>query len=322
VKVLVTGASGFVGRALVHRLSSSADVDVFAGVRKRSDDIGASRSQVLLPDLSATGDWRHALAGIDVVAHLAARVHVMSDRAVDPLAEYRRVNVAGTLALAQQAAAVGVRRFVFFSSVKVHGEATPAGHAFREEDALTPTDPYGISKAEAEAALFALGKDTGMEVVVIRPPLVYGPGVRANFLAMMRWLARGVPLPLGAIHDNRRSLVAIDNLVDLVATSLRHPAAANNVFLVSDGDDLSTTELLRRIAAAMRIHPRLIPVPTPLLSAGASAFGMRHIWQRLGGNLQVDISKARELLGWRPPVTVDEGLRRTVVSLAPEGVSA
>jgi nucleoside-diphosphate-sugar epimerase len=245
------------------------------------------------------------LIGVDIVVHLAARVHVMRDSATDPLAEFRRVNVAGTERLALAAATAGVRRFVFLSSVKVNGEKG----GYNESDPPAPQDAYGISKHEAELGLRVIAAETGMEVVIIRPPLVYGPGVKANFHVLLWAVARGVPLPLGAIH-NRRSLVALDNLVDIIVTCIDHPAAANQTFLVSDGEDLSTTELIRHLARAMGRPARLIPVPASVLMAGATLLGKREVAARLCGSLQVDITKARELLGWLPPITMDEGLRR------------
>ena len=238
----------------------------------------------------------------------------MHDTDGDPLAAYRVVNTEGTINLARQAAAAGVRRFVFISSVKVNGEETSPGQPFTEEDEPAPLDPYGISKLEAEQGLRDLATATGMEVVIIRPPLVYGPGVKANFLTMMRWLNKGVPLPFGAL-DNRRSLVALDNLVDFIITCIDHPAAAKQTFLVADGEDLSTTELLRRVGRAMGKPVRLIPVPMGLLQAGARLLGKQEMARRLCGSLQVDITKARTLLGWKPPVAVDEGLRRAVAGV-------
>ena len=242
--------------------------------------------------------------------HLAARVHVMNDKSPDPLAEFRRVNVEGTVALARQAAIAGVRRFVFLSSVKVNGEFTEAGHLFTEDDAPAPEDSYAVSKYEAEQLLRQIAAETGMEVVIIRPPLVYGPGVKANFESMMRCLARGVPLPLAAVTNNRRSLVALDNLVGLIVTCLNHPAAANQTFLVSDGKDLSTAQLLKRMGAAIGQPARLFYLPPTLLKLGASVLNRPGIYQRLCGSLQLDIAKTRQLLGWTPPVSVDEGLRR------------
>ena len=244
--------------------------------------------------------------------HSAARVHVMEDTEADPLMAFRAVNVDGTLNLARQAAAAGVKRFVFISSVKVNGESTPPGRSFTEADAPNPQDAYGQSKHEAEQGLRQLSAETGMEVVVTRPPLVYGPGVKANFAALMRAVQRGWPLPLGAVH-NQRSLVALDNLVDFIVTCITHPQAANQTFLVSDGQDLSTTELVRGMAQAAGVVPaRLLPVPVWALQAGASLLGKGDAVQRLCGNLQVDMSKARSLLGWVPPVSVEEGLRRAM----------
>lgn len=306
--ILVTGATGFVGRALIARLVERG-CPVRAAMRRAGAFTAAGASVVTVGDLSAQTDWSAALAGVEVVVHAAARVHVMQDAAADPLVEFRRINVQGTLQLARQAAAEGVRRFVFISSIKVNGEATQPGHPFTADDMPAPLDPYGVSKMEAEQGLREIAVQTGMEVVIIRPPLVYGPGVKANFQTMMRWLTGGVPLPLGAIN-NRRSLVALDNLVDLIVTCIDHPAAANQTFLVSDGEDLSTTQLLQRMGQALGKPARLIPVPTALLTLGAALIGKPAIAQRLCGSLQVDISKMRQLLGWTPPVSVDEGLKR------------
>jgi UDP-glucose 4-epimerase len=259
--------------------------------------------------LEPSTDWTAALDGVSAVIHCAARVHVMADTAADPLEEFRHVNVQGTLNLARQAAAAGVRRFVFVSSIKVNGEATQPGAPFTADDAPAPLDAYGVSKMEAEQGLRELAAQTGMEVIIIRPPLVYGPGVKANFAAKMRWLQRGVPLPLGAIH-NQRSLVALDNLVDLIVTCLTHPAAANQTFLVSDGEDVSTSELLRRMGQALDRPARLLPVPQSWLKLAAAMVGKSDVAQRLCGSLQVDISKTRQLLSWTPPLSLDQGLKR------------
>jgi nucleoside-diphosphate-sugar epimerase len=235
----------------------------------------------------------------------------MHDTAADPVTAFRAVNVDGTLNLARQAAAAGVKRFVFISSVKVNGESTALGRAFTEADLANPQDAYGQSKHEGEQGLRQLSVDTGMEVVVIRPPLVYRPGVKANFAALMRAVQRGWPLPLGAVH-NQRSFVALSNLVDFIVTCITHPQAANQTFLVSDGQDLSTTELVRGMAQVAGVPARLLPVPVWALQAGASLLGKGDVVQRLCGNLQVDISKARNLLGWVPPVSAEEGLRRAM----------
>lgn len=272
---------------------------------------------VAVGSLSSETDWTASVKDVDQIVHLAARVHVMNDKSPDPLAEFRRVNVEGTAALARQASAAGVRRFVFLSSIKVSGEFTEVGEAFTADDVSAPEDPYGVSKHEAEQLLRQISAETGMEVVIIRPPLVYGPGVKANFESMMRWLARGVPLPLAAVAQNRRSLVALDNLVDLIVTCLNHPAAANQTFLVSDGEDLSTAELLKRMGAAMGHPAHLFYLPPVLLKLGATILNKLGIYQRLCGSLQLDIAKTRDLLGWTPPVSVDEGLRRAVGGFRP-----
>jgi nucleoside-diphosphate-sugar epimerase len=310
MKVLITGANGFVGRALVARLDDKPDCTAVCAVRDPKGLAAVPVKVVQIPDLTANTDWSAALSGVEVVVHTAARVHVMNEQSADPLAEFRRVNVEGTLALARQAATAGVRRFVFLSSIKVNGEATEPGKPFTADQPPAPVDPYGISKLEAEQGLQELAAETGMDVVIIRPVLVYGPGVKGDFRSMLGWLRRGIPLPLGAI-DNRRSLVALDNLVDLIMTCTTHPAASNQVFLVSDDEDMSTTLLLQRMARAMATSSRLIPVPAGLIKAVAALLGRGDIAQRLCGSLQVDISKTKERLQWQPPVSVDTALRRT-----------
>ena len=306
---LITGASGFVGKSLCAAVLTRGLVvrTAMRSLRERCDDFEG----VLVGSIDAETHWTEALRGIDVVVHLAARVHVMDDASEDPLAEFRRINVAGALNLARQAAAVGVKRFVFISSVKVNGEHTEPGHAFTETDTPNPQDAYGLSKHEAEQGLRQVAAETGLEVVIIRPPLVYGPGVKANFAALMRAVQRGWPLPLGAVH-NQRSLVALDNLVDFIITCITHPQAADQTFLVSDGQDLSTTELVRGMARAAGVPVRLWPVPVWMLQAGAALLVKGDAVQRLCGNLQVNISKARRLLGWVAPVSVEEGLRRAM----------
>lgn len=313
--ILVTGATGFVGGAVIRRLLADDPAPrVVAAVRRSGLSWPGDVKAVQVGDLSPSTDWSAALSGITVVIHCAARVHVMQDTAADPLEEFRRVNVQGTLRLAGQAAAAGVRRFIFVSSIKANGEATQSGRPFTADDVPAPLDPYGVSKMEAEQALRELSAQTGMEVVIVRPPLVYGPGVKANFAAMMRWLRRGVPLPLGRI-ENARSMVARDNLADLLVTCVTHPAAAGQTFLVSDGEDVSTTELLRRMSKAMGRSARLLPVPGSWLELGAAMLGKRAVAQRLCGSLQVDIEKTRRLLGWRPPLTLDQGLKQAAEGL-------
>ena len=320
MNILLTGATGFVGNSLLLRLKNGDKNYNLSVVLRKLIAISPDMANRLLVDsLSNTTKWGTLLKGANVVIHCAARVHVMQDNSTDPLNEYRLVNVAGTLNLARQAAESGVKRFIFLSSIKVNGEQTDAGQAFTVDGATSPSDPYGISKLEAEQGLREIAATTGMELVIIRPPLVYGPGVKANFEKMVQWLSKGVPLPLANIQ-NKRSMVAIDNLVDLIVTCIDHPAAANQTFMVSDGDDLSTSDLLRRMAAALEPYTgkdaRLFYVPPALLTIGAKLVGKPDMAQRLCASLQVDISKTRKILGWKPPISVDEGLRRVAVGFA------
>ena len=303
---LVTGANGFVGAGIFERLHVALR-PVSGAVRNEPQRAGFVRSPAL-----KGGDWSRLLEGCDTLVHTAARVPATREAANDSLRDFRTVNVEGTLNLARQAAAAGVRRFVFISSVKVHGEQSLPAHPFTPTDAPSPKDAYGTSKAEAEAGLRAITAETDMDYVIIRPPLIYGPGVKGNFAAMMRAVARGLPLPFGAVTDNRRSLVALDNLVDLIVTCIDHPAAANQTFMVSDGEDLSTADLLRRLGVAMGKPARLLNIPPALLGAAAAMIGKRAVAQRLLGSLQVDISHTCSTLGWKPPISVDEGLRRAV----------
>jgi UDP-N-acetyl-alpha-D-quinovosamine dehydrogenase len=306
--ILVSGANGFLGRALVNR-GASDGLRLRAAVRRPGENWPSGVESALTEDLAAEGDWRTALDGVDAVVNCAARVHVMRDTSADPLAEFRRVNVAGTLNLARQAADAGVRRFIYISSIGVNGAET-FDMPFAAEDKAAPHSPYAVSKHEAELGLRRLAQETGLEVVIIRPPLVFGPGARGNFNTLLLIVYRGIPLPLGAIH-NKRSLVALDNLVDLIVICLHHPAAANQTFLVSDGEDLSTTVLLRRTGAALGKPARLIPVPVLVLRTAARLLGKVGLAQQLCGSLQVDISKTRDLLDWTPPVSVDHALMQT-----------
>ncbi len=313
--VFVTGASGFVGRGLVPRLLAGG-ARVRMAVREPDflrpvEPLPPGAERFVLGDLAALPDLRLAMAGVKAVVHLAARVHLMRDAAADPLAAYRAMNVEATLHLARAAADAGVRRFVFLSSVKALGESG----TFREDDLPQSSlrDPYGISKREAEDALRALGRERGLEVAIVRSPLVYGPGVGANFAALLRVVERGVPLPFARVR-NRRSLVARTNLADLLAVATEHPAAAGETFGVSDGEDLSTPDLIRRLARALGRPARLLPVPVVLLRALATVVGRRDAADRLLGSLTLDITKARTRLGWRPPVSVDEALRETALA--------
>jgi nucleoside-diphosphate-sugar epimerase len=303
MRVLVSGANGFIGRALCPHLAAIG-YKVVPIVRR---PCGIQGEHIIGEKFS----WHLALKDCDSVVHLAGRAHVMQDYERDPLHAFRTTNVDTTLALANKAAEAGVRRFVFLSTIKVNGEATTPGSRFKADDLPAPQDPYAISKWEAEQGLLEISQRTGLEVVIIRPPLVYGPGVKANFAALIRTVQRGWPLPLGAVH-NQRSLVALGNLVDFIITCTSHPAAANQTFLVSDGQDLSTTALVRGMAQAACVPARLLPVPVPVLRLAGRMMGKADAIDRLCGNLQVDSSKARDLLGWVPPVSVEEGLRRAV----------
>lgn len=294
MRILLTGASGFVGRSLVPTLEARAHEVRTAG----------RANGPALEDVDA--DWRPLLDGCDAVVHLAAMVHVMKDASA-LAGRFHAVNVEGTARLAAQAAKCGVNRFLLLSSVKVNGES---GH-LSESSPRIPIDPYGRSKRDAEDAVLGVGLRTGMEIVIVRPPLVYGPGVRANFAALAGAVKRGLPLPLGAIH-NRRSLVGVKNLSSLLATCLVHPKAANETFLVNDGDDLSTPELVRRMAEVLGQEPRLIRIPESLLIGVAALMGRRDEVRRLVGSLTVDIGKARDLLGWAPAISVDTGLREAL----------
>jgi nucleoside-diphosphate-sugar epimerase len=308
VKVLVTGASGFVGNALCGHLIERG-LTITGIVRHfPANPVPGVDYQIVL-GLSQSELWKEILVGVDVVVHCAARAHVMRDSEVEPLSVYREINVEGTRCLAEQAVSYGVKRFIYISSIKVNGEGT-SGHPFKANDTPSPEDSYGISKWEAEQVLQKIASNSKLEIVIIRPPLVYGPTVRANFLKLMRHVRSGLPSPLGAIH-NSRSFVALDNLVDLILTCLHHPAAIDQTFLVSDGDDLSTPELLRRIAKAFGKPLRLIPVPVFLLRTAALLLGKKDFFQRLCGSLQIDIGKAKQLLGWTPKFSVDEALLKT-----------
>ena len=306
--VLVTGVSGLVGKAIVASLMANSKFQVVRCLRSKESAHTYVGDRYF--DLSEPMTVP-PMEDVNVVIHSAARVHIMKEVEGDAVAEFRRANVDATLALAIHARDCGVARFIYISSVKVNGESTTPGQAFKADDTPSPQDAYGRSKYEAEQGLLRLAACCDMEVVIIRPPLIFGPGVKANFLSMMRWVRRGVPLPFGAIH-NQRSMVYLDNLVDLVLRCISHPAAANQIFLVSDPEPISTTLLLTMIANVMGLQPRLIPVPILLLQFAAGAIGMQTIVQRLTGSLLVDIEKNRVLLDWTPPVQTIDGLRATV----------
>lgn len=319
-RVVVTGANGFVGGAVVRFLSGDG-YEVRGAVRRRPmTPVGSAVFAV--GDIDGRTDWTAALQGCDAVVHTAARVHQMRDLSADPLTEFRRVNTEGTLRLAHDAVKAGVRRFVFLSSIKVNGEATVSGHPFRADGPTAPGDPYAVSKWEAESGLQEISRQSGLEVVVIRPTLVYGPGVKANFQSLLQAVRRGVPLPFGAVTDNRRSLVGLDNLTSLIACCVQHPDAAGRTFLVSDDEDVSTADLARRIGRALHRPARLLPVPPSVLMALGRLTGKSAAVGRLIGNLQVDIGPTIQRLGWRPPVSLDEGLLRAARAMPPRGPSA
>lgn len=306
-KLLVTGASGFVGHALC-RQAMSQGFQVRCVTRSTSSMAGVENTVV--GALDSKTDWGDALNGVDVVIHLAARVHVMRDISSNPLEEYRRTNVEGTERLAYFAAERGVKRLVFVSSVKVNGEATYGGNKFSEQDASIPIDPYGISKMEAEQVLNRVAKETGLEIVNVRPPLVYGEGVKGNFSQMLRALAMRIPLPLGSVH-NLRSLIYVGNLADALIVCATHPAAAGQTYLVSDGEDISTPDLLRRLGAEMYRPARLFSCPAAWLKLAARLSGKQDQLERLSGSLQIDSGKIRRDLNWIPPHSMQQGLRAT-----------
>jgi nucleoside-diphosphate-sugar epimerase len=307
-RVLVTGANGFVGRQLC-AMASAAGHFVRAAVRAQAAAPAGATEHVVVGDVGRATEWDSALAGIDTVIHLAARVHVLHDTD-DSAKLHEETNSLGTLRLAKAAAGMGVRRFIFLSSVKVNGEETH-GRPYTAADDPDPRDAYGKSKWRAESYVREISAATGMKAVIVRPPLVYGPGVRANFLRLLGWIERGWPLPFGAIR-NRRSLLSVWNLCDFLVRLVADERGDGETWLVSDGDDLSTPELVRRIAAAMRKPVTLVPVPASILLAGGALLGRRAEATRLCGSLVVDMSRTRQVLGWTPPLTVDDGLARTV----------
>ena len=316
--VLVTGATGFVGRELC-RTWVTTGRRVRAAVRTVSADVAlAGTQQTVIPEIDADTDWSQALQGVEVVVHLAARVHVMRESAVDPLAEFRRINTAGTERLAAMAAEAGAKRLVFLSTVKVNGESTAPGSCFSAADTPQPDDPYGISKWEAERKLAQIASRTGLEIVILRPVLVYGPGVKGNFIRLMRMVDRGLPFPAG-LTENRRSMVYLGNLISVIMQCAAHPGAAGKTWLVGDGEDIATTELVRRLAAVLGKVPRLWPVPPGLLKLAARISGRSAMFDRLAGSLCVDHSGIRKELDWMPPYTLMQGLAATAAWYRQQG---
>lgn len=310
MSILVTGATGFIGKYLCQELVSKGFC-VKAVARFPDDIVFSTTWHAIVENIDANTLYQSTVHNVDAIVHLAARVHIMEESATDPLEAFRLTNVEGTLNLARQAALAGVKRFVFVSSIKVNGENSLPGRPFTADDEPAPNDAYALSKYEAEQGLRQLAVETGMDVVIIRPPLVYGPGVKANFQTLMRILHKGMPLPLGGVVDNRRSFVALDNLVDLIVLCLAHPAAANQTFLVSDGEAVSTADLLHRLAKAMGKKAWLLPVPAKILGSVLEVAGKGALAQRLCGYLQVDMSKTCQLLAWTPRISLDQGLVQT-----------
>ena len=309
-RILVTGASGFIGRALCARLLADGFL-VRGVVRELSRSVSLPQGMKIVPigSIGPDTDWTDVMNGIDSVIHLAARVHIMQERAMDPLQEFRRVNFHGTERLARQAAQSGVKRFVFMSTIGVNG-STSGSRAFNESDDLGPHNPYAVSKLDAELGLREISAKTGMEVVVVRAPLVYGPGNPGNFLRLLNAVANGWPLPVAAIN-NRRSLIYLGNLIDAVMRCITHPRAAGQVYLASDGDDVSTPELIRRVAAALGRRARLFPFPPALMHMAGNLLGKSAAIESLLGSLTIDSGKIRRELEWKPPYSMEEGLKET-----------
>lgn len=313
MNLLVTGATGFLGSRILS-LAAIQDYQLSAIAR----DTKLSRMESAHPqvkwhkgDFVSGFDWKEALTDVNCIVHCAARVHQMVEEQENLQLNYDETNFHATINFAKQAAQAGVERFIFISTIKVNGESTEIGFPFKPDDSHVPNDPYGLSKYKAEIGLRKIAEATGMEVVIIRPPLVYGPGVKANFASMMKWMNKGLPLPLGGIKGNKRSLVSVDNLVDLIITCVEHRNAANKVFLVSDDEDISTSQLLSNMATALGVSNRLLPLPSLFFTSVAKLIGKPAISQRLCGSLQVDISKTKELLNWQPPYSAAECMKKT-----------
>jgi UDP-glucose 4-epimerase len=313
-RVLVTGASGFLGGYLVRALAGLPNIEVFACSREKPSGLPDNADFRRSPDLCGASEWSGVVTGVDCVIHTAGLAADSSSLDAENIIILRRVNVEGTLALAKQAAAVGVSRFIFLSTAKVHGEVSEIGAPFLESDICAPKGGYSSSKSEAERGLLSIARVNGIEVVIVRPPLIYGPGVKGNFKRMAVAVEKGIPLPLASI-DNRRSMAAVENVVDFLITCISHPSAANETFFVSDGCDMSTPLLLRHLGDAIGKPARLIHCPVGLLKSLASIFGKQALLDRLTGSFQVDIGKARRLLDWTPPVGAIEALQNTAISL-------
>jgi len=307
-KLLITGATGFIGSALINELLSKG-FDLIASTRNKETSLPQQIKQINIGNILPSTNWSSTLSKVDTIIHTAARVHVMHDPSDDPLAEFRKTNTHGTLNLARQAAAAGVRRFIFISSIKVNGETTLPNRPFTPTDIFTPTDPYALSKFEAEIGLLNLAKNSAMDIVIVRPPLVYGSNVKGNFALLLKYIKKNVPLPFSAIH-NQRSFVALDNLIDFIIQCISPPNAANEIFLISDDSDISTTELLQKMATAFNKKILLFPIPNFFLIYLTKLTGNKKIADRLLNSLQIDISKAKKLLNWKPVTTIDQQLKK------------
>ncbi|MBA2655636.1 MAG: NAD-dependent epimerase/dehydratase family protein [Tatlockia sp.] len=309
MEILVTGATGFIGREMVKELAKNKEYHLKVALRTVIKTQFAPEIQVFSPfELIAETNWQEALSGTNLIIHAAARVHVLQETGKNPLNEFRKINVEGTLNLARQAAFSGVKRFIFISSIGVNGKSTLSNSPFTAEDLPNPHSPYAISKFEAEQQLQALAAETGMDCVIIRPPLVYGPNSKGNFQRLLTLLQTGLPLPLGAVY-NKRSFVSLENLLSLILLCVEHPRAANQIFLVSDDEDLSTTELLKKIGKTINKPVRLIPIPQFILAWICSLLGKKALYERLCASLQINLSKTKEMLDWEPKKSLDEGLK-------------
>ncbi|MCA0404368.1 MAG: NAD-dependent epimerase/dehydratase family protein [Proteobacteria bacterium] len=308
-KILLTGGSGFLGCCLLDELGKNENYSFHLPLRENKLKPNVNYQVFPYHDLNENQDWSEALNGCEVVVHLAARVHIMKENSLDPLAEFRKTNVEGTLNLARQAAKMGIKRFIFLSSIKVNGESTALNQPFKADDKPEPKDAYAISKYEAEQGLLNIAKETQMEVVIIRPPLIYGPDVKGNFKQLLQIISKPFPLPF-ALIKNKRSFVGINNLISLINCCIKHPNAANQIFLVSDGYDLSTKELIEKIAFVQNKSPFLVPVPKLILLLGLTLLGKKALYQRLCSSLQIDQSKNYHLLDWTPPFLADDELKK------------
>jgi UDP-glucose 4-epimerase len=311
MNILITGATGFIGKPLIEKLSNKFEKNKIFPVTRKSSTIFDEYNTIVVDDINSTTDWSDKLKGIDCVIHCAARVHVMNDVDEDPLEAFREVNVRGTLQLAQAADKSGIKRFIFVSSIKVNGESTTRRLPYQSSDTASPEDPYGISKAEAEAGLKKLAENTGMDVVIIRPPLVYGPGVKANFSAILKLVSIGIPLPFGCINHNQRSMVYVENLVSLIIECVFNPNAANQTFLISDDDDLSTKAFVKGLSKALGKSCFMLPFPNTAFFLVGKTLGKSAIIDRLCGSLQVDINHTKNTLNWQPPYSVEQGFLAT-----------